>query len=204
MRSPERTPDMLTQRDLRILTTLTTQLKLLAADQVADFFFGGCRQSAHRRLEELRKAGFVVCANLPVEPLPPITEPLANWKPGQELPEIAPVITVARSRWTQAASFLRVVQATRKAALITGGKVRAARLSELSHDRALAKVWQTKGCPEDWRGEAIFPRRKGCVPDALCGSPAVAVDFIGKSYTLDDVEALAADLGNREISFELW
>src|SRR5262249_39688511 len=157
----------------RILTTLTTQLKLLAADQVADCFFGGCRQSAHRRLEDLRKEGLVVCANLPVEPLPTITEPLATWKPGQALPELAPVITLAQSRWKEPASFVRVVQATKKAAVITGGKVRAARLSELSHDRALARVFQVKGMPDDWRGEAIFPRtRKGCVPDAYHGGTA--------------------------------
>lgn len=195
---------MLTDRDTRILTCLTHQLKLLVADQVAEVWFGGVRQAARRRLEELMKAGFVTVSRLPVEPLPEIEEPLATWEPGQEEPDFAAVVTVARARWTEPASLVPVVQATTKAARLTGGKVRTARLSELSHDRALAEVYRLKGCPGagEWRGEAVFPRVKGCVPDAF--SDGAGIDFVGKSYGAEDLAALHESLAGKGIPYELW
>lgn len=195
---------MLTDRDTRLLTVLTHQLKLLTGDQIADIFFGGVRQSAHRRLEELREAGFVTLPRLPVEPLPEITEPLACWEPGQARPDFAAVVTVARARWTEPASLVPVVQATRMAALLTGGRVRTARLSELSHDRALAEVYRLKGCPpvDQWRGEAVFPKVKGCVPDSFC--EGVAIDFVGKSYGAEDLAVLHESLAGKGIPYELW
>lgn len=195
---------MLTDRDTRLLTCLTHQLKVLTLDQVAEMWFRGVQQAARRRLEELREAGFVTVPRLPVEPLPEIAEPLATWEPGQEEPDFGAVVTVARARWTEPATLVPVVMATQKAARLSGGKVRTARLSELSHDRALAQVYRLKGCPpvDQWRGEAVFPKVKGCVPDSFC--EGVAIDFVGKSYGAEDLVALHESLAGKGIPYELW
>ena len=67
------------------------------------------------------------------------------------------------------------------------------RLSETSHDAALAEVYFLQ--PEErrvrWRGEAVFTAEgEGKRPDAWVGE--VAIDWLGESYSLAKVEALVS------------
>lgn len=105
----------------------------------------------------------------------------------------------------EGAGLVSEVRLPVKAANLTGGRRRAVRLSETSHDAALAEVYfrQSEERRSRWQGEAVFTATgEGKRPDAWIGR--LAVDWLGESYSLAKVEGLASYLIERGCAFEPW
>lgn len=205
----------LTERDREVVGTLTNRLRALALKQVADTWWAGSEQPAHRRLAQLADAGFVSLKTAPVQLLSPST-PLITWTPNQVEPEFGSVAYQLARRWLAQPTRHVVVSATREARTRFGSVGgRFPRRVELSHDLLLASVFlrllaDEPGTAETWKlDEAIYrtriKRHNEKLPDAeVRRGGRVWVIEAGGKYPRDRLVAFHGYCVERERSYELW
>lgn len=132
-------------RDRRILDTLTARVRLLSLSQIARVFWSGVRDprvAARKRLAVLERTGFLERLNVLARPELPLPAPVAKWAPGEAPPNFGAVAYQVQARWEQAPTPTTVVVATARAGHWCGGQGgRRPRTSEITHDLHLAAVY---------------------------------------------------------------
>lgn len=207
----------LTERDALLLTCLAQCVKVMSIEQAMAFWMTPADSSpaARRRLARLVRAGWLdLTPFVAAVPLPAVF-PIAVWAVGGAQPSWPEVLASARARASATLRPIRLITASRQAALFVGGIARYSRPSEVTHDLRLTDVFlhfvRNRG-PEacSWQGEALLGRKPGhggtLVPDALIVRPGtpVAVEVVGESYTARKLAAFHECCSQRKWGYELW
>jgi hypothetical protein len=184
----------LTDRDLDILTTLTTKVRVLSLAQVARVWWPLCDDpdaAARQRVAVLRRRGLVAVAEMAVHPELVLDAPLVAWVPGAEAPQLGAIAYRLESRWSLPQRRTALVFATGRAAARLGGEPgRAPRAQEASHDVSLAALYLRLRDVEPeraqtWTSEAALVRdgwgQCTPLPDALTyrQDTTVLIEFAG-------------------------
>ena len=209
---------ILSERDIDIIRTLTTRVRLLTAAQVADCWWLGTRagqDQAARRLRELCALQLLEERPILAEPLLELAAPILNWGPGDEEPDHHAIAWRLQRRWVEATRETLVFIATSFAADTLGGvAARLPTLGQETHDLHVSEVYlrMRRERPElaaHWLGEEIVrpTRIHEKLPDALIvdaqGNPARVIEFGGR-YDHKRVCAFHQDCAFRGLPYELW
>jgi hypothetical protein len=207
----------LTRRDYEIVDGLGLRVRVFSQRQIADHWFGGEVVNARRRLKRLSAAGLTKRLTVYARPLPPLVEPQAIWRPGENAPDLGPVAYALHERWRlhpprQCAVWI----ATERAAQLLGGMRRGelARPIQVSHDLGLAAVWLRlrEVAPQlaaSWQSEdSLAHTRVGQkLPDAFIFDANEQVTWViefGGAYDRDRLQAFHADCLSRRIPYQIW
>ena len=211
---------VLTSRDEQVLQSLCARVRLMTLDQIAEHWWMDNKQpndDARRRLSSLVDAGLLNSSTALAAPLPPMTEPVLSWLPGDEEPDCGAVAWKLQSRWTNGPRVVTVYLATTKATRIFGGKARGYLKQEYqaTHDLGVSQMYLDlhRRSPElaaAWIGEDILApyRRRQKLPDAVVATspeaqPTVVLEF-GGAYDKPRVQSFHEDCRDRGHAYELW
>ena len=211
---------VLTRRDEQVIQSLCARVRLMTLDQIAEHWWTDNKQpndDARRRLSSLVDAGFLKRSTALAAPLPPMTEPVLSWSPGDDEPDCGAVAWQLQSRWIEGPRVVTVYLATTKATRIFGGKARGYLKQEYqaTHDLGVSRMYLDlrKRSPElaqAWVGEDLLAphRRRQKLPDAVIAPspdarPTVVLEF-GGAYDKPRVESFHNDCRDRGLPYELW
>lgn len=207
----------LTERDLRLLETLTLRVRLLSLDQVAAHFWNvtpGGLANARRRLVRLADVGLVDVTHVHSRPILDLSAPVLEWSPGGPSPDFAAVAWRLQSRWTDSPNLTPVVVPTSKTACRFGGAggrlrrfqaehdlhVAALYLRALTHDPEAAHHWLN----EDLRPKAGYGQKD---PDVLIDFPngreTLVMEF-GGHYDETRLREFHADCQIKHRRYTIW
>ncbi len=204
------------QRDLEILDTLVRRVKVLSVAQVARTWWpeAAGANAARKRIRQLARAGHVRVVRILAGEERIVTNALARWMPGQEVPDFTMVVSHTARRWDSPTRSVLCLVATPLAAARFGSTFRTPRLSEGTHDLHVAQLYlrllrATQWGSQHWEGEACsavkaLPGQK--VPDALLRLPGqpMAIEVVGESYSVDKLRELHEFCASRGLPYELW
>ena len=206
-----------TQRDLDIVETLTRRVRLLSTEQIARIWWPGASSTriTRRRLRRLAAGGLVhrVIAN--VQPLLPITKPLATWRPGANEPNFQRISSRAKMRWQETASPQEVFFATRLAANLFGSSAgEFPPLCHRDHDLLLGQVYAyyrttRPAQAQFWIGEDARPKAGYRIkdPDAFLldqsGAVVRVIESAGR-YSPSQCESFHQHCLDADLPYELW
>lgn len=190
----------LTDRDDRILWTLTHRLRVLSVRQIAQSWWDDpSSRGARSRIRQLSDAGLVEVMPTMAHPEIELTAPVLTWRPGGTEPNFGAVAYRLKSRWNQAPISTALVYATRVAVRMFGGFTggRGPRPSEATHDLHLAQVFllfqrANPTLAKRWCSEAEqYAEGKGRgerLPDAIIrgrrgGEPPAQIIEFGGAYS---------------------
>ena len=206
-----------TTRDLDIVETLTRRVRLLSILQIARIWWpqAGSLRVVRRRLLRVAQSGLVTRAIVNVHPLLDISQPLARWTPGGDIPDFREVSLQAKSRWQSASTPQEIFCATRLAANVYGSSAGALPdLTHRDHDLLLAQVYvvyRKIGTAEarDWVGEDALPKAGYRIkdPDAFLvdsdGNVNRVIESAGR-YSFRQVESFHEHCVEHGLPYELW
>lgn len=207
-----------THRDLDILEALAVKIRMLTIAQVAELWWPEGRYqfaNARRRMIRLARAKLVLRYQVNVHPRIPLSGPVVDWKPGDELPEFAAVSTRLKNRWSLPAEPTTVFLASKRSANLFG--TYAGPLKDpvqATHDVHLSDIflWYRQHKPwfcGAWVGEDALKKAGTGVkdPDAFLLRPdgriSRVIDFGGK-YSSARVREFHNHCARRDLPYELW
>jgi len=207
-------------RDQEILAALSRRVRLFSLAQIASFWWEGAPSSvpnARRRLAKLVDMGLLAGLRVLAQPLPPLTEPLARWRPGQGEPDLAAVAWQLQKRWSTAPRETPVYVATRRAAGLFGGRARGELRRELqaAHDLGVAAVYlhflgNLPALAEYWVGEDLLRQYRigQKIPDAVLAEsprarPTLVLEF-GGAYTVRRLRQFHKHCAEDDTPYEIW
>lgn len=212
---------VLSDRDQDILVTLTHKVRLLTLSQVATTWWPSQKhseRSAERGLAKVAKLGLVDSDYVMARPFLPLDEPVQTWKPGEPLPDFAPVACQLRARWRDRPyRSVRVFFATRTAVNQYGGFMGGCldHTNEATHDLHHAEVFLRlkRAQPilaDSWISEQQLAKDSEpleVLPDSvLCdpnGQPRLVIEFAG-IYNEERLERLHRYAEERDLPYEFW
>lgn len=209
-------PIQLTERDLGLLETLTHRVKLLPVAEVRRLWWPGSTSTRElmRRVVLLERAGWLKRRTVVGRRVDGAPSMLASWNPGELLPDFADVVWRSRRRARSPVRAVQTVIATEGAANLTGGRVRAVRASEVSHDLLVTSVFAETALTQPawarvWRGELVLGAEwlsGGCVPDAMLALPgrSVVVEVVGSSYSTTRMREMHSWCSEKKLGYQLW
>jgi hypothetical protein len=203
--------------DLDIVETLTRRVRLLSIRQIARIWWpqAGSLRVVRRRLRRVAQSGLLARAIVNVHPLLNLSQPLARWTPGGEVPDFQEVSLQARSRWQSASTPQEIFSATRLAANLYGSSAGALPdLTHRDHDLLLGQVYviyRKAGSAEvcDWVGEDALPKAGYRIkdPDAFLvdsdGNMTRVIESAGR-YSFRQVESFHEHCVEHGLPYELW
>lgn len=207
---------MLTERDREILLALTHKVRVLSLGQIArTWWHGTSGDQARRRLAGIVAGGFLERLTVNAHPELALNEPLFEWQPGGEPPNVYALEYRLRSRFREHARPTLLYYATRRAAASFGGA--GGRLKhplQTDHDLHVSTVYLRlrEIDPETaaaWVSEDLFAkeRRRQKLPDAILrdddGGIRRVIEFAGR-YDAARLKAFHADCASRGTPYELW
>ena len=207
----------LTARDLDLLDTLTSRVRILPLHLAAQGWWPEARNqgTARRRLDLLAQAGWIECHIINAHPLLPVLQPLFTWEPGQDAPEADRIASAARSRWSQPARPLEVCVASSQAACLLGSTARRLPPPEhRDHDLRLAAVYVhyrtvLPALAELWIGQHALAKAGYQVkdPDALLcdenGRVLRVIESAGRNGA-PQIERFHQHCVEFDLPYELW
>lgn len=207
-----------TERDLSIVETLASKVRLLSRAQVARGWWSPSKrweEHAATRMKHLTCAGLVLTFRINLHPMWALTGPAARWQPGDADPDPEAVAQALQGRWIAPAQPTMVYTASKLAANLFGCD--AAGLPELTHrdhDHLLAEVFihylqADPGAAPRWVGEATRPKAGFRIkdPDAFLLDEAGEVCRViesGGKYDAERVAAFHEHCAERDLPYELW
>ena len=210
----------LTARDLEILEILSLRVRMASLEQIGRTWWHDAEDpmnAARLRLRQLHGHGQLLSGRAIVVDLPPLTEPVAVWRPRQLAPELGHVAWLLRKRWPAASRATTVFAAPRSVANRFGGR-RRGRIPhpfQVSHDLGVTEMFlairalrphETKLWIDEDR---LAPhRRRQKLPDAVlavqAGSQPVLVLEFGGLYGKHRLRSFHIDAVNRGLAYEIW
>ena len=109
----------LIDRDIEILDTLATKVRLLSVPQIADAWWpdrASGKSQAVRRLRQLKAAGLIDEQTIHAYPPISLTEPVATWAPGGPEPDCEAISYRLQSRWSGSPRLTPVYTASEQTA----------------------------------------------------------------------------------------
>jgi hypothetical protein len=205
----------LTARDLEVLETLATRIRVLTIGQVAGHWFGGSWTVAQRRMASLRRAGLLHLFTMQSRPPLSLREPMFAWEPSAATPDFHALSYACCVRWNQPTTPTQLVVASPAGCVRFACKpTRQPRRSEVSHDVTLGGVYLAilKSLPEiaqTWQSEGTLrsggfgDRQK--LPDAMVLRECrLTVVELGGTYPAQRLEELHRFCAGRRLPYELW
>jgi hypothetical protein len=207
---------MMAPRDLDLLTTLTSCVRILAMSQLEQLWGAADRnrRSLERRLLALSKAGLIELHIINAHVLTP-ARPLFAWQPGKPEPDPATLSHEARTRWRFAAAPTDVCVPSRLTANLMGSTAFGLpKLEHRDHDLLLSAAYlhyrtARKNIARCWLGECVLAKAGYHIkdPDAFLrdgqGKVFRVIESSG-SYSRDQVESFHEHCAERELPYELW
>lgn len=208
---------MLTARDCELLQALSICVRLFSQRQILMHWWHGDAANARRRLTRLAQAQWLQQKCVLARPIPRLTAPLINWRPGDPEPDCGQVAWRCQSRWRKLPPRPSVAWiVTERAAQRWGGINRGSlkHPAQATHDLGVSAVWlhlhQT--APQwaaAWRSEDVLAhtRHGEKLPDAFLVDSSQRVQWViefGGSYDTDRVSAFHQDCEQRQLPYQLW
>ncbi len=207
----------LSERDEEILNALCLRVKFFSQRQISDHWFDGDIANTRRRMSQLRTCGLIERVELRARSLPPLSQPLIAWQPGQPTPEFGRVAHVCRSRWRKrhiqsCTAYLATAVASRQFGGCVRGEVK--RETQATHDLGVSQIWlqldlQSAELADSWRGEDVMAhtRRGEKLPDGFIvdahGVTRCVIEF-GGAYDESRVREFHEDCASRPLPYQLW
>lgn len=200
-----------------LLVVLTHSVRCLSLRQVARLLADAndAQRAARDLVRRLTLCGLVDTRTVMAHPPLRLLEPIYCCASNVALPDFGALAYEVQSRWRLAPERMIVVQATPRAAALTGGPLPtrdAVRDTELAHDLTLGQIFlehylgrdEKLWIPEDALRAEGWPRRDGHVPDSLIRSPLgdTALELAGRSYSAQRLSEI--DRAFRGMGYELW
>ena len=174
-------------------------------------------REVERLLARCHRQGWGRRSRVFARPVPDLSAgPLAAWRPGEVLPDAAPIAWQAAARWTEPPRPVAVWHAAKRllSQLGKSGDGRVRQPLQATHDLAvsqvlaeLARTPHRAGDAAAWVGEEHLGKlARGKVPDAVITRPdelPLAVDFVG-SYPADRISRVMRFYARLGLPFELW
>lgn len=213
---------LLTERDEDILMTLTWKGRALAADLLAETWWSitpSGRLEARRRARRLVECDLLRELTVIARPLPPLREPVIDWRPWEPRPNLARAARLLEVRLSEPPRPTLIYVATSKAAALTGGKAPGLKHPlQATHDLGLmatfhaykqrspdlARAWVSEDClPKPTRRNV---RRPDAVVLAPSGEVALAIEFggAGGAYGRERLEATHEHFERLNLAYLLW
>ncbi len=156
------------ERNWQLLQAMATGIRLLAPHQLARWW-GVPITNAKRSLRELCDSGFLKETIVRARRLPPITQPLLQWKPTQPTPNFGALSYQAKERFRELAPvlFAAYTPTTRALSQFTVRHHAKLRRSQATHELGVTESYLyaltrwprlTQRC---WRGENLYARDRG-------------------------------------------
>ena len=208
----------LIDRDIEILDTLATKVRLLSVPQIADAWWpdrASGKSQAVRRLRQLKAAGLIDEQTVHAYPPIPLAEPVATWAPGGPEPDCEAISYRLQSRWSGSPRLTPVYTASEQTARRFGGVGgRLAHPTQATHDLHVADLYLrarrldpvTAGLwlTEDLRPKAGFRQKD---PDVIIdypdGRPLLVIEFGGR-YDAIRVREFHEHCARQNWRWELW
>jgi hypothetical protein len=207
----------LTDRDLDLLETLTSRVRLLSMRQVASIWWPGHtgRDRVRRRLRRFAAIRFIELHRINLRSLPALSRPLFAWQPGRDEPDAESLSDRLRNRWTAASRPVEVcVAAPATANLFASTAYRLPRLEHRDHDFLLAAVYvhyrsHRSELASAWIGEHVLPKAGYCIkdPDAFLRSDdgrIVRVIEAAGRYSAEHIVEFHEHCVENDLPYELW
>ena len=133
----------LTTRDVVVLQALSLKVRLFGLRQIADAIWSGHVANARRRMRRLVTAGLVRREVAPAQPLPDLTGPVFEWRPGDGDPNAGRISFRLKGRWKYQALRPTVVYLPTEATIEHfGGRPHHNEIStQVTHDLGVSAVW---------------------------------------------------------------
>lgn len=209
---------ILTERDIDILTMLTSRVRLLALRMVFEVFgVAECsqRHGLKRRIRSLVQSRLIDAHWVNAQPVPELRRPLLVWMPGQDEPDVERISSAARNRPVLEPAPTLVLTATGFSANLMGSTaVGLPRLEQLDHDLRLAAVYvhyrqRHPQLASQWIGEHVLPKAGFQIkdPDAfLCdanGRVRRVIEAAGR-YSTEQVRSFHDHCSEHDLPYEMW
>ena len=210
---------MLTDRDLEIIATLNTFVRMLSLHQIAATWWSASQtghKNAAKRLSQLCKCDLLQHDAVLAQAILPLSSPEYAWFPGERAPKVAELSWRLQARWSGHPVETSVYFATPRGLAVFGGSTpgKIKNLCQTTHDLHLGMVYLAyrQRWPADarcWVGEDFLaPTRKHQkLPDAMLlnaqAEPFRAVEF-GGSYSPRRLLAFHHDCSERGLPYEIW
>jgi hypothetical protein len=207
----------LMSRDVEILTTLTTKVRVMSVAQIGRIWWPESTHGsmhAWRRLKRLEALRLVSTYRAMGHPLLPLASPIIAWQPGEPIPAFASASYCLKSRWNRPPQVNVCVIATATAAVRFGGYAgRKSRATEQSHDLHLSEVYlhlraRSPELAKLWRSETDLQKSMpsgGRLPDAMIDthSGPLVIEF-GGGYSKEKLAAFHAWCAAEKYPYEVW
>lgn len=207
----------ITTTEAELIDTLTSRVRILSSEQLAETWFASHRRSAPRVLSRLHARRWLEQRTVLCRPQLALNAPVCCWQAGEPMPDLGAVAYQLQRRWTQAVVPTTIFRATPRARALFGGHQggRWPRTAELSHDVNLAGVflWYREHRPlasKHWVSEVQLYAEGGGkgarLPDAVIrpgGAVERVVEF-GGAYGKQKLVALHHELAEKYPAYEIW
>ncbi|MBI1315077.1 hypothetical protein GC176_27615 [bacterium] len=208
---------MWTQRDIAIVETLTSRVRVLSLAQITTLWWSadGSGRVVRRRLRRLIDGGLLVSTTINSIPFPQVERPLIDWHPGDRDPDCEQVAACARSRFDCATRPTEVYLASRRAANLFGSTSgRLPRFDHINQNLLLSEVYvlYSRCRPQDaalWVGGESLARCSDRIqtPDAcLVSSEGQTTRLIESAGVREpqQLERFHEHCLERNLPYELW
>lgn len=207
-----------TQRDIEILESLATKIRVLSLEQIAKNWWGGSKNpvaDARKRISKLRKAGLIIRYQINTHPMLQLEKPVISWFPNHDLPDFSSVAWRLKQRWTLPHYPTWIFIASKSTAnLFASNSGTLKDPAQVTHDLHLAEVYLKcrKTRPRlarAWVGEDAFGKAGYGIkdPDAFImnsnGDAIHIIEFGGK-YSSDRIRDFHEHCAQRSLGYELW
>lgn len=206
----------LSPRDLDLITTLTSRVRMLAVSQLDVLWevTERSRRAFRRRLDRLADASLIELHLINAHVLAP-TKPLFAWHPNRPEPDAVAIARQAHRRWRFAASPTQVCTASALAANLMGSTACGLpKLEHRDHDLLLAAAYlhfrtQRAEVAPLWIGEHMLAKAGYRIkdPDAFLrdrnGQVRCVIESSGR-YSPAQVESFHEHCVEHELPYELW
>lgn len=200
---------MLTETMTEIITTLTTKVRLMTTDQLAQAWFSSLKrpkESANRAARKLTSDGLASKSKAMVAYVD-ATAPMASWKPDAMPKQAWETISYAnQKRWNIPPLATTILTPTNLARSQFGGVKRSIRQAEISHDVTVTSVYLSlpTNQKQNWVLEdCLADEFNGKRPDAVIQvAPPILIDVIGRGYSAAKIENIWNQFSNQHV--ELW
>ncbi|MBI1826054.1 MAG: hypothetical protein HY287_02460 [Planctomycetes bacterium] len=207
-------------RDHQIVESLTTKVRMLSLEQIAEGWWDKTRNPkllARRRLTVLAEEGLLEETVVLALPRLPLTEPLWEWHKGQSEPDFGAIAWTLQSRWPRTAPSRTTILMATKAAhnryggALSGGRIRVGQIDHDLHVGAVYLIYlRTRpDMARVWVGEDVLPKSGYGLkdPDAILeldgGKRTHVVEFGGR-YDKQRIQGFHEDCVRRGRSYEIW
>lgn len=207
----------ISQSDEELVEMLSSKVRCLSLQQIADTFFLGHCSNARRRIRQLKQLKLFVEHSIVTRVLRGVSEPVFRYQPGDQAPNADQLSRYLKTRWKRIrTSTTSMFMLHPQAARMTGSslKGRLPHPLQAGHELALSSVYLLlrKTAPQlarNWRGEDAFvgAASTGQVPDAVIasdkGNIATAIE-LGGFYSAKRLRRFHKHCCEQRMNYEIW